>query len=267
MTKKIQFRRGTASAWTSANTVLSSGEIGYEEDSNKFKIGDGTKTWTQSSYFINSSHLATTLSSYVTSDSLSTTLSNYVTSTSLSTTLGSYSLKAFTFNAQTGTNYTIALSDDSKLIEISNSSANTITVPPASSVSFSSGSQINIVQTGSGQTTITPTVIATAPYSSGGALAATTVVIGTVTQITGPIAVGQLITGTGIAANTLVTNVTGSTITFDQPTTAQISGTISFRVGVVGTPTLKMRTKYSSATLIKRSSTDGWILIGDLSAT
>lgn len=43
---KIQFRRGTAAAWTSANPVLSAGELGYETDTNKFKIGDGTATWT-----------------------------------------------------------------------------------------------------------------------------------------------------------------------------------------------------------------------------
>ena len=30
MANKIQVRRGTASAWTSANTVLSEGEIGFE---------------------------------------------------------------------------------------------------------------------------------------------------------------------------------------------------------------------------------------------
>ena len=32
MSTKIQFRRGTASQWTSANPILSSGETGYETD-------------------------------------------------------------------------------------------------------------------------------------------------------------------------------------------------------------------------------------------
>ena len=48
---RIQLKRATASQWTSANTVLFAGEIGYETDTNKFKIGDGTAGWTSLSYF------------------------------------------------------------------------------------------------------------------------------------------------------------------------------------------------------------------------
>jgi len=40
MTVKIQFRRGAASAWTSADTTLSAGEPGFETDTGKFKVGD-----------------------------------------------------------------------------------------------------------------------------------------------------------------------------------------------------------------------------------
>lgn len=45
---KIQFRRGTASSWN--NEVLSAGEIGFETDSGKFKIGDGITSWNSLSY-------------------------------------------------------------------------------------------------------------------------------------------------------------------------------------------------------------------------
>lgn len=47
----IQVRRQAAAAWTSANPVLASGEWGYETDTGKAKIGDGTTTWTALSYF------------------------------------------------------------------------------------------------------------------------------------------------------------------------------------------------------------------------
>lgn len=57
-------------------------------------------------------------------------------------------------NSQTGTSYTLVLSDSGKLIEMNNASANTVTVPPNSSVAFSTGTQINLLQVGSGQTTI-----------------------------------------------------------------------------------------------------------------
>jgi hypothetical protein len=45
----IQIRRDTAAAWTSANTTLATGEIGFETDTNKFKIGNGT-AWTALPY-------------------------------------------------------------------------------------------------------------------------------------------------------------------------------------------------------------------------
>ena len=50
MTAVIQIKRGTASAWTSANTVLSAGEIGFETDTKKMKVGDGSTTWTSLGY-------------------------------------------------------------------------------------------------------------------------------------------------------------------------------------------------------------------------
>ena len=56
-------------------------------------------------------------------------------------------------NAQTAT-YTAVLTDDGKLITMSNASANNFTVPPNSSVAFGIGTQLNIAQLGAGQTTI-----------------------------------------------------------------------------------------------------------------
>jgi len=47
---RIQLKRGTASQWTAANTVLFVGEIGYETDTGKFKIGDGVTVWTSLVY-------------------------------------------------------------------------------------------------------------------------------------------------------------------------------------------------------------------------
>jgi hypothetical protein len=38
-------RRGTASQWSTANTVLGVGEIGFAFDTNVIKIGDGTTAW------------------------------------------------------------------------------------------------------------------------------------------------------------------------------------------------------------------------------
>lgn len=47
---RLQVRRGTASGWTSANPTLYAGEIGYETDTKKIKIGDGTTAWNSLGY-------------------------------------------------------------------------------------------------------------------------------------------------------------------------------------------------------------------------
>jgi len=60
-----------------------------------------------------------------------------------------------TINAQTGTTYTLALTDQVKLVSCSNAAAITLTVPPNSSVAFPTGSQIIVYQAGAGQVTIT----------------------------------------------------------------------------------------------------------------
>lgn len=57
-------------------------------------------------------------------------------------------------NAQTGTTYTPVLADQGKLVEMSNASAITLTVPLNSSVAFPTGTQINLLQTGAGQVTV-----------------------------------------------------------------------------------------------------------------
>ena len=53
---KVQVRRGTAAQWTQYNTALDVGEIGFETDTNKFKIGNAddageTIKWKDLPYF------------------------------------------------------------------------------------------------------------------------------------------------------------------------------------------------------------------------
>ena len=58
-------------------------------------------------------------------------------------------------NTQTGTSYTLVLADAFKIVTSSNGSAQTITIPPNSSVAFSVGDRIDIMMLGSGTTTVT----------------------------------------------------------------------------------------------------------------
>lgn len=107
---------------------------------------------------------------------------------------GNVQLSDLATSAQTAS-YTLVLADKGKLVEMSNAAANNLTVPLNATVAYPVGSQINILQTGAGQTTVVAT---------GG-------------------------------------------------------------VTINATPGLKLRTQWSSATLIKRA-TDTWVLVGDLSA-
>jgi hypothetical protein len=61
MATQIQLRRDTAANWTSINPVLLTGELGYETDTNKFKVGDGTSAWSAIRYAIVIDNAAQTL--------------------------------------------------------------------------------------------------------------------------------------------------------------------------------------------------------------
>jgi hypothetical protein len=48
---KLKIRRDTAADWTKENPKLAEGEFGYETDTGKLKIGDGTKLGKDLGYF------------------------------------------------------------------------------------------------------------------------------------------------------------------------------------------------------------------------
>jgi ethanolamine ammonia-lyase large subunit len=123
MAIQIQFRRGTASEWTSANPILAVGEMGLETDTDQFKIGDGTTAWNSLAYG------------------------------GIQGAEGPAGDPKLTINQQTAS-YTAVLADAAKLVEISSSSATTFSIPTDASVDFPVGTQISILQTGTGQVTI-----------------------------------------------------------------------------------------------------------------
>lgn len=50
MATQFKLRRDSSSAWTSANPTLAEGEPGFETDTRKLKIGDGTTPWNSLPY-------------------------------------------------------------------------------------------------------------------------------------------------------------------------------------------------------------------------
>lgn len=51
MAIQIQMRHDTTANWGTENPVLAEGELGYNTTTNRFKIGDGTSTWSQLDYW------------------------------------------------------------------------------------------------------------------------------------------------------------------------------------------------------------------------
>jgi hypothetical protein len=67
-----------------------------------------------------------------------------------------FAASTLAFNPQTGTTYTFALTDKDKMVTANTSATQTYTVPANSSAAFAIGSQVNIIQIGTGQVTISP---------------------------------------------------------------------------------------------------------------
>lgn len=51
----INMRRELAATWVSTNPILARGEAGYEDDTGKFKVGNGLSPWNELGYFVSGS--------------------------------------------------------------------------------------------------------------------------------------------------------------------------------------------------------------------
>ena len=177
---QIQIRRGTAAQWTSANPTLASAEFGYETDTGKFKIGDGSTAWNSLGYKASGTVTSITAGTGLSGGTISTSGTiaiDTATTVDVSTaqTLTNKTLTApvinLSLNAQTGTTYTFALTDNGKLVTASNASAQTYSIPTNATTAFPTGTQINIIQIGAGQVTIQAASSGTTTVSSTGATA------------------------------------------------------------------------------------------------
>jgi hypothetical protein len=176
---QIQVRRGTASQWTSSNPTLSAGEFGFETDTNKLKCGNGATAWNSLAYINNDGDITgvtagTGISGGGTSGTVTVSIDTSVTADL--TTAQTLTNKTLTdpkinlaFNADSGSSYTAVLTDNGKVVTMSNGSGNTFSIPTNASVAFPIGTQINVLQIGAGQTTIQAVTSGTTTIQSTGA--------------------------------------------------------------------------------------------------
>jgi hypothetical protein len=186
MATVIQVKRGTASAWTSANTVLTAGEIGFESDTKKMKVGDGSTAWTSLAYTATDGDITavvagTGLSGGSTSGSATLAIdTSVVVDKTTAQTLTNKTLTTPTlddpkinlaFDAETAS-YTGVLANNGQVVTMNNASANTFSIPTNASVAYPVGTQINVLQIGAGQTTIQAVTSGTTAILSTAATAA-----------------------------------------------------------------------------------------------
>jgi hypothetical protein len=198
---QIQVRRGTASQWTSTNPTLAAGEWGFETDTGKVKIGNGSTAWTSLAYQgagdIEGITAGTGISGGGTSGTVTVSIDTSVTAdlttaqtltnktidaasntlTGVVTLTGTQTLtnKTLTdpkinlaFDAETAS-YTAVLANNGQVVTMDNASANTFSIPTNASVAYPIGTQINVIQIGAGQTTIQAVTSGTTTIQSTGA--------------------------------------------------------------------------------------------------
>lgn len=150
MTSRLQNRRDTAANWTSNNPTLGAGEIGYETDTSKYKIGTGSTAWNSLAYAYTAGAQGTTGAQGASGTNGTNGAQGATGAQGTTGTTGAAGGGIGGFNAQTGTTYTLVIGDKNLLVTASNASAITITVPPSV---FSANDVINVQQIGAGQVT------------------------------------------------------------------------------------------------------------------
>jgi hypothetical protein len=276
----IQWRRGTASQWTSANPTLEAGEAGYETDTGKAKIGTGSTAWNSLSYSIgaipvgNITGLGTGVATFLGTP----TSSNLAAAVTDETGTG-----ALVF-ANTPTlvtpNLGVASATSVNGTTIPSSKTLTVTTDNLSVFASTTSSQLAGVisdETGSGSLVFgTSPTLATPTLNDPKINLAIDAQTGTTYTVVLDDN-GQLVTMNNASANTL-SIPTDANVNFPvgtQITVLQIgAGQTTIQAVTSGTTTIvstggtaaapKLRVRYSSATCIKLSA-NNWVVLGDIS--
>lgn len=131
MAYRILLRRDSSVNWNEANPILLEGEPGYETDTGKMKIGDGTNGWSDLDYYGGTGPAGPIGPIGPTGPS------------------GEIKTPVYQTN-----NYTLNLSDSEGIIDFNSSSNLILTVPQNSLVPLEIGTTIRVVRSGAGEVII-----------------------------------------------------------------------------------------------------------------
>jgi hypothetical protein len=242
---QIQIRRGTAAQWTSANPTLASGEFGYETDTGKFKIGDGSTAWNSLSY-----KAAGTVTSITAGTGLSggTITASGTIAIDTATTVDVSTAQTLTNKTLTTPTLTLSTTTNSAEGRIAWDSTNDkiIVGDGSSTKEFASSTLAFNAQTG---TTYTFVLADKDKLVTASNASAQTYSIPTNASVAYPIGTQINIIQIGAGQVTIQAVTSGTT-------------TVSSTGATATAP--KLRAQYSSATCIK-AGTDLWYVVGDIS--
>lgn len=245
---QIQVRRGTAAQWTSANPTLAAGEWGFETDTAKVKIGNGSTAWNSLGYQgagdIEGVTAGTGLSGGGTSGTVTVSLSTPVSVANGGTGISSFGTGVATFlGTPSSANLAAALTDETGTGLAVFNDTPTLATPTLNDP------KINLAFDAQTGTTYTTVLNDNGQIVTMNNASANTLSIPTNASVAYPVGTQINVLQIGAGQTTIQAVTSGTTTILSTGATAAAP---------------KIRARYGMATCIK-AATDTWYVVGDIS--
>lgn len=257
----IQLRRDLAANWTSNNPTLAAGEVGFETDTNKFKIGDGTTAWETLPY-------APAGLTYLTTSGTTSTVS-----VARATNLAGGGAGSVPYNTAANTTTFLAAGNSGYFLKSNGSSAPSWVLPRLDELASTTAAQLRGIisgTTGTGNAvfasspTLTSPVISTSLIVNGASSGVTTITA----NASGTVALALPATsGTVALAGDVTTNFVSKTSTDTQVLAASLtvpSGQVLSTAALTASGTVTLSGSSGASTGVAKINASGVLTGGNL---